>query len=140
MLLIISLLLMLTACSVNNKKSIATSDIPTITTTEMPKSTVSLTVSPTEMPITTGEPTLTPDNATNLENIKYGFENDIDAPYKQYIKSLKYLDKNDLKSEEYYMDYSVKMVEITSKSLNNWDKELNKILNTDNIQSQVANN
>lgn len=127
MLLIISLLLMLTACSVNNEKSIATSEIPTITTTEMPKSTVSLTVAPTEMPITTEEPTLTPDNATNQENTKYVFENDIDAPYKQYIKSLKYLDENDLKSELYYMDCNAKMVETTSKSLYNWDKELNKI-------------
>lgn len=142
MLLIISLLLMLTACSVNNKKSIATSDIPTITTTEMPKSTVSLTVTPTEMPITTGEPTLTPDSATNPENIKYGFENDIDAPYKQYIKSLKYLDENDLKSESYYMDFSVKMVETTSKSLSNWDKELNKIysLLMNKLSAKDANN
>lgn len=126
MLLIISLLV-LTACSVNNEKSIASSEIPTITTTEMPKSTVSLTVAPTEMPITTGEPTVALDNDTNQENIKYGFENDMDAPYKQYIKSLNYLGKNDLKSESYYMDFSAKMGETTSKSLSNWDKELNKI-------------
>lgn len=142
MLLIISLLLVLTACSVNNEKSIPTSEIPTITTTEMPKSTVSLTVAPTEMTITTGEPTLAQDNATNQENLKYGFENDIDAPYKQCIKSLKYLDENDLKSESYYMDFSVKMVKTTSKSLSNWDKELNKIysLLMNKLSAKDANN
>ncbi len=116
---IISLLFVLSACTDNNKKnSFATSNTLKATTTEMPKSTTP-TVAPTVTP--------TPNNDTNQVNTKYGFNNDLEAPYKQYINNLKYLDENDKKSMSYYIDINAKMVETTHKSLNNWDKELNKI-------------